>query len=106
MSGTSYGTVVIHISPEAAAGGPLAVVQNGDRVELDVSRRRLELLIEPHELERRLKAWRPPVSPHRRGFPRLYIDHVLQAHEGADFDFLRPRNDEDLNFIEPTVGRS
>jgi dihydroxy-acid dehydratase len=106
MSGTSYGTVVIHISPEAAAGGPLAVVQNGDPIELDVSRRRLELLINQGELERRLKSWRPPASKHRRGFPKLYIEHVLQAHEGADFDFLRPRSDADLNFIEPTVGRS
>jgi dihydroxy-acid dehydratase len=106
MSGTSYGTVVIHISPEAAAGGPLAVVQNGDPIELDVARRRLELLIAKSELERRLKAWRPSTSKHRRGFPKLYIEHVLQAHEGADFDFLRPRNDEELNFIEPTVGRS
>jgi dihydroxy-acid dehydratase len=106
MSGTSYGTVVIHISPEAAAGGPLALVQNGDRIELDVSQRRLELLIDSAELERRQRSWRPPASPHRRGFPRLYIDHVLQAHEGADFDFLRPRCDEELNFIEPIVGRS
>jgi dihydroxy-acid dehydratase len=106
MSGTSYGTVVIHISPEAAAGGPLAVVQNGDRIELDVSRRRLELLVDKSELDRRLKSWRAPASKHRRGFPRLYIEHVLQAHEGADFDFLRPRTEADLNFIEPTVGRS
>jgi dihydroxy-acid dehydratase len=106
MSGTSYGTVVIHSSPEAAAGGPLALVQNGDRIQLDVPQRRLELLIDSGELERRRQAWRPPASPHRRGFPRLYIDHVLQAHEGADFDFLRPRTDEDLNFVQPTVGRS
>jgi dihydroxy-acid dehydratase len=81
-------------------------VQNGDRIELDVPQRRLELLIDSAELERRRKTWRPPASPHRRGFPRLYIDHVLQAHEGADFDFLRPSNEEDLNFIEPIVGRS
>jgi dihydroxy-acid dehydratase len=106
MSGTSYGTVVIHICPEAAAGGPLAVVQNGDPIELDVARRRLELLIDKGEMERRLKAWRPSTSKHRRGFPKLYIEHVLQAHEGSDFDFLRPRTEEDLNFIEPTVGRS
>jgi dihydroxy-acid dehydratase len=106
MSGTSYGTVVIHISPEAAAGGPLALVQNGDRIELDVPQRRLELLTDAAELETRRRNWRPAASPHRRGFPRLYVDHVLQAHEGADFDFLRPRSDDDLNFIEPIVGRS
>jgi dihydroxy-acid dehydratase len=106
MSGTSYGTVVIHISPEAAAGGPLALVHNGDRIQLDVPQRQLELLVDASELERRRQAWRPPASPHRRGFPRLYIDHVLQAHEGADFDFLRPRTDEELRFIEPIVGRS
>ena len=106
MSGTSYGTVVIHISPEAAAGGPLAVVQNGDRIELDVPRRRLELLVDSSELDCRRQTWSPPATPHRRGYPRFYIDHVLQAHEGADFDFLRPRSDDDLDFIEPIVGRS
>jgi dihydroxy-acid dehydratase len=106
MSGTSYGTVVIHISPEAAAGGPLALVQNGDRIELDVPRRRLELLVDSAELERRRQNWKPPATPHRRGYPRFYIDHVLQPHEGADFDFLRPRSDADLDFIEPIVGRS
>jgi dihydroxy-acid dehydratase len=106
MSGTSFGTVVLHVSPEAAAGGTLALVQDGDRIDLDVSRHHLELVIDGAELERRRRAWKPPASPHRRGFPRLYIDHVLQAHEGADFDFLRPRSDEDLDFIEPIVGRS
>jgi L-arabonate dehydrase len=106
MSGTGYGTVVLHVVPEAAAGGPLAFVHDGDFIELDVDKRRLELLIEPAELERRRQAWKPPTSSHVRGYPRFYIDHVLQAHEGADFDFLRPRCDADLTFIEPTVGRS
>jgi len=106
MSGTGYGTVVLHVAPEAAAGGPLALVHDGDFIELDVDKRRLELLIEPAELERRRQAWKPPTSSHVRGYPRFYIDHVLQAHEGADFDFLRPRSDADLTFIEPTVGRS
>jgi len=106
MSGTGYGTVVLHVAPEAAAGGPLALVHDGDFIELDVDKRRLELLIEPAELERRRQAWKPPTSSHVRGYPRFYIDHVLQAHEGADFDFLRPRCDADLTFIEPTVGRS
>jgi L-arabonate dehydrase len=106
MSGTGYGTVVLHVSPEAAAGGPLALVHDGDLIELDVENRRLELMIEPAELDRRRKAWKPPTSPHTRGYPRFYIDHVLQGHEGADFDFLRPRSDAELRFIEPTVGRS
>jgi len=106
MSGTGYGTVVLHVAPEAAAGGPLALVRDGDLIELDVDNRRLELLIEASELERRRNAWQRPTSPHLRGYPRFYIDHVLQAHEGADFDFLRPRSEADLRFIEPTVGRS
>jgi dihydroxy-acid dehydratase len=66
----------------------------------------LELLVDAKELKHRQKAWRPPASPHRRGFPRFYIDHVLQAHEGADFDFLRPQSEADLHFVEPIVGRS
>jgi len=106
MSGTGYGTVVLHVAPEAAAGGPLAVVHDGDLIELDVEQRRLELLVSPTELDRRRNAWNAPTSAHTRGYPRFYIDHVLQADEGADFDFLRPRTDADLRFIEPTVGRS
>jgi L-arabonate dehydrase len=106
MSGTGYGTVVLHVAPEAAAGGPLALVQEGDLIELDVENRRLELLVSPTELDRRRTTWKAPTSAHTRGYPRFYIDHVLQADEGADFDFLRPRTDADLRFIEPTVGRS
>jgi dihydroxy-acid dehydratase len=106
MSGTGYGTVVLHVAPEAAAGGPLALVQEGDLIELDVENRRLELLVSPAELDRRRNAWNAPTSAHTRGYPRFYIDHVLQADEGADFDFLRPRSDADLRFVEPTVGRS
>ncbi|MCA9116492.1 MAG: dihydroxy-acid dehydratase [Planctomycetaceae bacterium] len=106
MSGTSFGTVVLHISPEAAAGGPLAAVRNGDSIELDVPNRSLKLDIADEELARRLAEWQPRPSPHRRGYPKLYIEHVLQADEGADFDFLRPRSDEDLDFVPPLVGRS
>ena len=106
MSGTSFGTVVLHVAPEAAAGGLLALVQDGDEIELDVPARRLELLVDTEELNRRRAAWSPPASPHRRGYPRLYIDHVLQADEGCDFDFLRPRNADDLYFVPPVVGRS
>jgi dihydroxy-acid dehydratase len=88
MSGTAYGTVVLHTTPEAAAGGPLAVVQNGDLIELDVPRRRLHLHISDDELARRLAQWHPPAPPLSSGYWKLYVDHVLQADEGADLDFL------------------
>ena len=106
MSGTSFGTVVLHVAPEAAAGGPLALVQNGDLIELNVPERRVDLLVDAAELKRRRQAWRPPVSAHLRGYPRLYIDHVLQADEGCDFDFLRPRSALEQKFVPPLVGRS
>ena len=106
MSGTSYGTVVLHVSPEAADGGTLAMVEEGDWIELDLAGRRLHLDVAEDELARRRDQWKPVESPHLRGYPRLYIDHVLQAHEGCDFDFLRPRSDEALNFVPPLVGRS
>jgi len=92
MSGTAYGTVVLHVVPEAAAGGPLALVKDGDLIELDVARRRLDLLVAPEELERRRKAWRAPKPPLERGYWRLYHDHVLQADQGADLDFLVGRS--------------
>lgn len=88
MSGTAYGTVVLHTTPEAAAGGPLAVVQNGDMIELNVPERRLQLLISDEELARRLANWKAPEPPLSSGYWKLYVDHVLQADEGADFDFL------------------
>jgi dihydroxy-acid dehydratase len=88
MSGTAYGTVILHISPEAAAGGALALVENGDMIELDVAKRRLQLLVPPKELARRRAKWRKPKAPLARGYWKLYFDHVLQAHEGADLDFL------------------
>jgi dihydroxy-acid dehydratase len=106
MSGTSYGTVVLHAAPEAAVGGPLAVVRDGDLIRLDVPGRRLELLIPDEELAARLAAWTPPARTHLRGYPRLYIDHVLQADQGCDFDFLRPDSAAALDFVEPLVGRS
>ena len=87
MSGTAYGTVVLHTSPEAAAGGPLALVQNGDIIELDVAARRLHLEVTDEELARRLTKWQAPTPP-ARGYYRLYVDHVQQAHLGADLDFL------------------
>ncbi|MGH9360057.1 MAG: IlvD/Edd family dehydratase [Terriglobia bacterium] len=90
MSGTAYGTVVLHISPESAAGGPLAAVKNGDLIELDVRARRLELMIPEAELKSRVSAWRPPVPHFKRGYGKMFLDHILQAHEGCDFDFLLP----------------
>ncbi len=88
MSGTAYGTVVLHTSPEAAAGGPLALVQNGDQIELDVPNRRLDLLVSDDELARRRAAWRPAPPAYERGYAKLYTEHVLGAERGADFDFL------------------
>lgn len=89
MSGTAYGTVVLHTAPEAAAGGPLALVQNGDMVTLDVPKRSLHLHVDDAELERRRAGWKPPTPRLDSGYWKLYIDHVLQADEGADLDFLR-----------------
>jgi dihydroxy-acid dehydratase len=88
MSGTAYGTVVLHTAPEAAAGGPLAVVQNGDMIELNVPERRLQLLISDEELKARLARWQAPEPPLQSGYWKLYVDHVLQADQGADLDFL------------------
>jgi L-arabonate dehydrase len=88
MSGTAYGTVVLHVSPEAAAGGTLALVKTGDVIELDVAGRRLNLEVSVEELARRRAAWRPPQLPMERGYYRLYVEHVLQADRGADLDFL------------------
>ena len=89
MSGTAYGTIVLHVSPEAAAGGPLALVRNGDRIRLSVKARRIELQVSEAELAQRKAAWKPPVAVPARGYAKLYMDHVLQAEHGCDFDFLR-----------------
>jgi L-arabonate dehydrase len=88
MSGTAYGTVFLHVSPESAIGGNLALVQNGDWIEVDVANRRLHLDVSDEELTRRRAAWTPPELPQARGYVKLYVDHVTQAHEGADLDFL------------------
>jgi dihydroxy-acid dehydratase len=91
MSGTAYGTVVLHVAPEAAIGGPLALVQDGDQIELDVPNRRIELRVPPDELARRHAAWQPAPLPEslRRGYRWLHATHVLQADQGCDFDFCR-----------------
>jgi dihydroxy-acid dehydratase len=89
MSGTAYGTIVLHVSPEAAAGGPLALVRNGDRIKLSVKARTIDLLVAENELAKRKANWKPPVAAPTRGYAKLYMDHVLQAEHGCDFDFLR-----------------
>ncbi|HUL82165.1 MAG TPA: IlvD/Edd family dehydratase, partial [Gammaproteobacteria bacterium] len=86
MSGTAYGTVVLHVAPEAAVGGPLAAVQSGDTITLDVAARRLHLHVSADELARRLALWKAPPARETRGYTKLYVDHVLQADRGADFD--------------------
>jgi dihydroxy-acid dehydratase len=91
MSGTAYGTVVLHVCPEAAVGGALALVRNGDIVELDVPRRTLNLQVSDDELRRRRSEWRPSEPAIRGGYQGLYFEHVLQANTGADFDFLLGR---------------
>jgi dihydroxy-acid dehydratase len=88
MSGTAYGTVVLHVAPEAAIGGPLALVRNGDLITLDVEARTLHLHVDDAELEKRRADWSPPPQDAKRGYAKLYFDHVLQADRGADFDFL------------------
>jgi dihydroxy-acid dehydratase len=88
MSGTAYGTVVLHTSPEAAAGGPLALVRNGDMIQLDVAGRKLHLEVSDAELAERRKQWQAPPPPMKSGYQKLYVDHVLQADKGADLDFL------------------
>lgn len=92
MSGTAFGTIVLHIAPEAAVGGPLAIVESGDRIALDVGARKIELLVDEAEIARRLAGWkqRPPHrAPAQRGYAKLFEDCVLQADEGCDFDFLQ-----------------
>jgi dihydroxy-acid dehydratase len=88
MSGTAYGTVVLHVCPEAAVGGNLALVVDGDFIELDVEARRVHVDASEQELERRRAQWRPPENAMKGGYRQLYLDHVLQANTGADFDFL------------------
>jgi dihydroxy-acid dehydratase len=87
MSGTAFGTVVLHITPEASAGGPLALVHDGDVIKLDAMARRLDLLVDEAELKRRRTQWSPPEKP-ARGYTKLYVEHVTQADKGCDFDFL------------------
>jgi dihydroxy-acid dehydratase len=88
MSGTSYGTCVLHVAPESFVGGPLALVRDGDLIELDVEARRLQLHVDELELARRREAWKSPAAKFTRGYGKLFSEHVTQAHLGCDFDFL------------------
>jgi L-arabonate dehydrase len=96
MSGTAYGTVVLHTTPEAAVGGPLAIVRTGDMIELDVPNRRLHLDVSDEEIATRLAAWAPPVEKPAGGYARLFHDHVQGADTGADFDFLKGHRGKDV----------
>jgi dihydroxy-acid dehydratase len=87
MSGAAHGTLVLHTAPEAAVGGPLGLVRDGDMIQLDVKGRELHLEVSEEELHRRKSEWTAPAMP-ARGYARLYVNHVQQAHLGADFDFL------------------
>jgi dihydroxy-acid dehydratase len=88
MSGTHYGACIVHVSPEAAVGGPLALLRTGDTIVLDAPAGRLDMEVAADELERRRAAWTPPAPKYERSYAALYQRHVLQAHEGCDFDFL------------------
>ena len=88
MSGTSYGACVLHVAPESAVGGPLGLLRDGDVIEIDVAERRLDVKLAPEELERRRAAWTPPPPRFPRGYGRLFIEHIQQADQGCDFDFL------------------
>ncbi|MEM6378324.1 MAG: IlvD/Edd family dehydratase [Bacteroidota bacterium] len=96
MSGTAFGTVILHVSPEAAAGGTFAIIENGDEILLDVENRKLELLVTEEEIQLRLSLWTPPDLGYKRGYAKMYIDHVCQAHEGVDLDFLRGNSGDEV----------
>ena len=89
MSGTSFGTVVLHLAPESAVGGPLAIVRTGDEIALDVAARRIELVLPPDEIAQRLATFQPAPPKYQRGYGKLFLDHITQADRGCDFDFLR-----------------
>src|SRR5438105_2992576 len=88
MSGTNYGTCILHVSPESFVGGPLALLKEGDTIDLDVAKRQLNMHVSDEELARRREAWRPREGIYPRGYGSLFMQHVRQADEGCDFDFL------------------
>jgi dihydroxy-acid dehydratase len=109
MSGTAFGTVVLHVAPESAAGGPLRAVEDGDPIVLDVEERRIDLDVSSEEVRRRLDRLGPPEPKYRRGYGAFYLEHVLQADEGCDFDFLRalpgePAQTQPLGLLSGWVG--
>jgi dihydroxy-acid dehydratase len=109
MSGTAFGTVVLHVAPESAVGGPLAAVRDGDPIVLDVEQRRLDLDLSGQEIARRLDRFEPPVPHYARGYGALYLAHVLQADQGCDFDFLcarpgEPAESEPLGLLSGWIG--
>lgn len=95
MSGTGFGTCILHVSPESAVGGPLGLVETGDWIELDVPQRTLNLCVDPAELQERRAHWTPPESPYKRGWEKLYTENVEQADQGADFAFMRGSSGSD-----------
>ena len=100
MSGTSYGACVLHVAPESFVGGPLALVKDGDTIELDVAARRLELRVSAQEIARRRSQWKSPPPRFARGFGALYQQHIRQANDGCDFDFLEgtaPTNEPEIH---------
>ena len=106
MSGTSFGVCLLHVSPEAAVGGPLALIQNGDIIELNVANKSVNVKLSEAELEERRKNWKGFTSEHLRGWPLLYQQHVLQPDLGCDLDFLRAPTAAHRRFVPPVVGRS
>ncbi|NNK94772.1 MAG: dihydroxy-acid dehydratase [Desulfobacterales bacterium] len=100
MSGTSYGACILHVAPESYVGGPLALVQNGDIVSVDVGARNLELLVTAKEMAARQSAWKPPIKKYSRSYTKMYIEHVTQANDGCDFDFLEY---DSMDFPEPEI---
>jgi dihydroxy-acid dehydratase len=106
MSGTSFGTVILHAAPEAAVGGGIGLVRDGDLIRVDIEAGRIDVLIDDVEFAQRAADWTRPASEHLRGWPALYQTHVTQAPEGCDFDFLQAPTSAHLRFVEPVVGRS
>jgi dihydroxy-acid dehydratase len=91
MSGTAFGTIVLHVTPDAASGGPLGLVRNGDRIRLSVKNRRIDLMVDEAELKRRVAAGKTAAEQPARGYARLYAQEILGADQGCDFKFLKPR---------------
>ena len=103
MSGTSYGACVLHVTPESHVGGPLALVRDGDPIEIDVQARRIDMMVDPKEIERRKAAWRRPQPKFTRGYGVLYLNHIRQADTGCDFDFLETEKTQAASGGDPEI---